>query len=182
MDMHWRLANDTKLAYRTGAADVAGENGGRHENPRDQNPPPYPNAWLCLVRVGPVFTGQISANGVNWTTISSQNTSVGDWTRPGAGERFKRNVLLGLAVSRHSGGPTATAEFRSFGFAPLPFRVLEVSSRGNPNGILVTYSQAPDVGHLDVFNYVVDPPVAIVKRSPTKNDLPMKHSINRYTS
>ena len=154
-------ANDTKLAYRTGAADVAGENGGQHEDPADPNAPPYPNAWLRLMRAGAVFTGQISGDGTTWTTIASQDTSAGDWAAPGAGGVFKHNVLVGLAVSRHSGEPTATAEFRDLSFMAVPFGIAEASSRGNPNGILVTYTQVPDAGHLEAANYSTQPPVTI---------------------
>ena len=62
-------ANDIKLAYRTGAPDVAGENGGQHEDPSGQLPPPFPNAWLRLLRTGNIFSAQTSTDGTAWTEI-----------------------------------------------------------------------------------------------------------------
>jgi hypothetical protein len=141
-------ANQTKLSYRTGAADVAGQNGGQHEDPADQNPPPYPNAWLRLVRSGNVFTASISTDGVAWTVLTSQDTGAGDWVTAGTGGAFREDVLLGLAVCRNGAGPTATAVFKDYKMNALPFTLLHASSRGNPNGILVSFSAAPDAATL----------------------------------
>ena len=139
-------ANDTKLAYRTGAPNVAGESGGQHEDPADQNIPGYPNAWLRVVRSGNVFSAHISADGTAWTQIASQDTGAGDWLAGGGA--FREDVVVGLAVSRHSGAATATAVFKGFQFNAQPFTLLQASSRGNPNGILVSFSTTPDAATL----------------------------------
>ena len=62
--------------------------------------PSFPNAWVRLTRVGNVFTGYYSADGVNWTQTSSASQ-----TMPGT-------VFLGMAVSANSTTQTATAQFR----------------------------------------------------------------------
>src|SRR5262249_28235905 len=155
---------DIKLGFRTGADDVAGESGGNHEDPGDQNPPPFPNAWLRLARTGNTFAASISSDGTAWTEITKQATTNADWTAGGG--PFREQVVIGLAVSRHSGGPTATAKFHDFAFAELPFTVLQASSRGNPNGILVTFSSQPDAGHLDPLSYSTDPPLNISSVTP----------------
>ena len=107
-------ANDTKFAYRTGAPDAAGETDGNHEDPADPNAPGYPNAWLRVVRSGNVFSAHISADGVAWTQIASQDAGAGNWLSGGGA--FREDALVGLAVSRHSGAATATAVFKDFKF------------------------------------------------------------------
>ena len=144
-------ANDIKFMYRTGAPDVAGENDGQHEDPADQIPPPYPNAWIRLTRTGTLFSGSYSSDGIAWTPLSSQDTAAGNWILGGGA--LRKDLMVGLAVSRHSGGSTATAEFRDFKFLPIPFTVLDISSRGNPNAILVSYSEKPTTGFLDPLDY-----------------------------
>ncbi len=42
-------ANDVILAYRTGNVNVAGDNGGQHEDGSGFSPA-YPNAWIRLQR------------------------------------------------------------------------------------------------------------------------------------
>jgi hypothetical protein len=144
-------ANQTKFSYRTGHFASAtdgdpGENDGRHEDPADQNAPPYPNAWLRVVRSGNVFSAHISTDGVAWTQIASQDTGAGNWQTGGGA--FRESALVGLAVCRNGAGPTATAVFKEYKFNALPFTLLHASSRGNPNAILVSFSAAPDAATL----------------------------------
>ncbi len=100
--------NDVQFAYRKGYDDGSGSNGGQHEE--GGGIPSYPNTWLRLTRVGNVFTGYNSADGVNWTMLASQDTAT--WNSP-----LPSKLLLGLAVSRHGSAPgteTATVEFRDY--------------------------------------------------------------------
>jgi len=162
-------ANDIKLGYRTGAPNVAGESGGEHEDPGDQNPPPFPNAWLRLTRSGNVFAAHISGDGSTWTTITSQDTAAGDWTAGGG--PFKKDVTVGLAVSRHSAGPTATAIFHDVAFTePATFAMSYASSRGNPNAILVSFTQTPDASTLVPASFdVVGITISSVTAGPFAN-------------
>lgn len=57
--------------------------------------------WIKLVRAGSVISGYESADGANWTLVGSDT-----FTMPAA-------VLVGLAVSSHVTGVTATATFDS---------------------------------------------------------------------
>ncbi|HEY2951368.1 MAG TPA: hypothetical protein VGK40_02230, partial [Verrucomicrobiae bacterium] len=112
-------ANDVRLSYRTGIPGN-GANGGQHED--GTNTPAYPNAWIRLQRQGSVLTAYSSTNGTIWTTLGTQDTVT--WQIAGLPTPLATNVLLGLAVSRHSGPTlTATAEFRNYTdttpFAPL---------------------------------------------------------------
>ena len=63
----------------------------------------YPNAWVRLKRVGNVFTGYYSTDGVDWTTILSTTQSL------------PNTLFLGLAVSAVSTTQTTAAQFREFG-------------------------------------------------------------------
>jgi regulation of enolase protein 1 (concanavalin A-like superfamily) len=65
----------------------------------------YPNGWLRLRRVGDVFTGYRSTDGVNWTVISTVNLALSP------------TVYFGLAVSSHNEAATTTARFRDLGAA-----------------------------------------------------------------
>jgi hypothetical protein len=100
-------ANDTRYGYRTGqAAGTQGE----HEDGSGQ--PGYPNAWLRLTRSGSAFTAYACQDGLNWRELGRQDTAGWD------GGASPADVLVGLAVSRHSGAdPLATCEFRDFGHA-----------------------------------------------------------------
>src|SRR6185436_520222 len=96
---------------------------------------------------GSTFTAYISADGSAWTAITSQDTTGAAWTAGGG--TFKKDVVVGLAVSRHSGGPTATAIFHDLSFVSSPgFGMSYASSRGNPNAILVAFNKAPDAASL----------------------------------
>lgn len=55
--------------------------------------------WVKLVRAGNVITGYESGNGVDWTVVGSDTFAMGS------------TVLVGLAVSSHVTGTTATATF-----------------------------------------------------------------------
>lgn len=55
--------------------------------------------WVKLVRAGNVITGYESGNGVDWTIVGSDTFTMGS------------TVLVGLAVSSHVTGTTATATF-----------------------------------------------------------------------
>jgi Big-like domain-containing protein/Ig-like domain-containing protein len=118
-------ANDLNFAYRTGIPG-AGGNGGQHED--GSVAPNYPNAWIRLQRAGSVLTAYSSLDGATWEQRAQQDTAT--W----AGGALPSQVLLGLAVSRHSGGdPFATAEFRDLGASALTLAPLSiVSARGTP--------------------------------------------------
>jgi hypothetical protein len=97
-------ANDFRFGYRT---DPLVATSGEHED-GGQVPVPYPNAWLRLRRSGSLMNGYYGTDGANWTLMGSQDTAT--WT----GGALPEMLLLGVGGSRHSGGPTATAEFRDF--------------------------------------------------------------------
>jgi hypothetical protein len=152
-------ANDTRFSYRNGIEDVNGiapylgfDNGGAHEDCTAcaTQRPGNGHTWLRLVRAGNVFTASSSANGTSWTTLGVQNTA--GW----GGGALPTTLYLGLGVSRHSGGPTATAEFRDFRFNyTVPFAVAGVSSRGNPNGVYIAFNRPPGAGAFDPGRYQV---------------------------
>ena len=60
-----------------------------------------PNAWLRLRRVGDVFTGFYSTDGVNWTDMGSISIAL------------PQTVYFGLAVASKSNSNAATAQFRN---------------------------------------------------------------------
>lgn len=62
----------------------------------------YPDAWLRLKRVGNTFTALFSKDGVRWTQYAQTE------------QNLRETVYLGMALSSHSPGNSALAEFRSF--------------------------------------------------------------------
>jgi hypothetical protein len=101
-------ADDIRLAYRTGLINVAGANGGQHEDPgAGFRAPGYPNAWLRLRRSGNNIVGYDSIDGVNWTLQNTLDTTT--WQ----GGALPTRLLIGLAVTSHNQGNSATAEFRN---------------------------------------------------------------------
>ncbi|HET7697580.1 MAG TPA: Ig-like domain-containing protein [Vicinamibacterales bacterium] len=65
-------------------------------SPGSQNTAPR---WVKLVRAGNLITGYESADGATWTVVGSDTFAMGS------------TVLVGLAVSSHVSGVTATATF-----------------------------------------------------------------------
>jgi SdrD B-like domain len=63
----------------------------------------FPGAWVRLTRVGNLYTGYSSTDGINWTVVSSINLNLGS------------TVYLGLAVASNSTTSTTTAQLRSYG-------------------------------------------------------------------
>ncbi|MBN9689793.1 MAG: lamin tail domain-containing protein [Verrucomicrobia bacterium] len=64
----------------------------------------YPQTWLRLRRVGPVFTGFASLDGQTWTQLGSVSL-------PG----FPATAFFGMAVSSQEATTTTTAQFRNLG-------------------------------------------------------------------
>jgi hypothetical protein len=79
--------------------------------------PPTATPWIRLVRVGTVFYGYRSFDGVNWTLINSRDTS----TNGGA---YPDTLFVGLATSSHNNttnnpaGASVTALYRDLYFPP----------------------------------------------------------------
>jgi fibronectin type 3 domain-containing protein/regulation of enolase protein 1 (concanavalin A-like superfamily) len=63
----------------------------------------YPNVWVRLSRVGNVFTGYSSTDGVHWTTVSSITLAL------------PSTIDLGLAVASNNSTQTTTAQLRNYG-------------------------------------------------------------------
>jgi hypothetical protein len=55
--------------------------------------------WIRIRRVGNVFTGSYSVDGVAWTVLASQTVTM------------PASVLMGLAVTSHNPGAVTTATF-----------------------------------------------------------------------
>jgi hypothetical protein len=93
-----RTYGDPGSGYRfasrnsTGGATVSNGSGGTNG---------FPNAWIRLTRVGNVFTGYASTDGVTWTQIGSAVTM-----------SLPSTIYLGLAVSSRSASATSTVQFR----------------------------------------------------------------------
>ena len=65
----------------------------------------YPNTWLRLKRVGNVFTGYRSTDGVNWTIVGTRTVAL------------PQTVHFGMAVTSHNSTKPATGQFRDLGAA-----------------------------------------------------------------
>ena len=64
-------------------------------------PANYPETWLRLRRVGDVFTGFASTDGLTWVQLGSVTLAIG-------------NPYLGFAVTSHNVGQTTAAQFRDY--------------------------------------------------------------------
>jgi fibronectin type 3 domain-containing protein len=71
----------------------------------------YPNVWVRLTRVGNLFTGYYSADGINWTQLSSITLAL------------PTTIELGLAVAANSTTQTTTAQLSSYGVTSVPVPV-----------------------------------------------------------
>ena len=56
--------------------------------------------WVRLTRVGDLFTGYSSSDGVNWTAVGSGTLAMGS------------TIYLGLAVTSHNASALTTVNFR----------------------------------------------------------------------
>ena len=155
--------NYTAMGYRTGIDNAGGPSGGQHEDRDGGNTigaNNLPNAWLRLARIGNVVYSSNSLDGVAWQFVSSQDTAT--W----GGGALPATLNVGLAASRHSGGPTATAEFKSLKFNVDPLAAIDLrraTSKGNPNGILVEFSKPVGGAAYLAASYSVDNGVTITE-------------------
>lgn len=69
----------------------------------------YTNNWLRLKRVGDAFFAYSGTNNLDWTLLSSLETSTN------AAGAFNKAMYIGLAVTSHTTGATNEAIFSSFG-------------------------------------------------------------------
>ena len=108
-----------------GCGSIHGGNGG------PAIPPPYPNAWLRLQRIGSVFYGYWSSNAVDWNLYASRDTAA-------FGGAYPDTILVGLAVVSHNQPSltnNAVAEFRDLMFPTInentPFRIARIYIEDN---------------------------------------------------
>jgi hypothetical protein len=83
--------------------------------------PSYPNAWLRITRSNAIFTLYYGTNGVNWTSIFTQDTST---TANGFdGTPWENPILVGAAVTSHntSANNPATAVISNLAVTVFPF-------------------------------------------------------------
>jgi regulation of enolase protein 1 (concanavalin A-like superfamily) len=66
----------------------------------------YPNTWLRLNRVGNVFTGFGSYDGINWTPLGAVTLAV------------PNQIYLGLAIASHNTNQLTTAQFTNYETTP----------------------------------------------------------------
>ena len=69
-------------------------------------PANYPNTWLRLNRVGNLFTGFGSYDGINWTQLGSVTIAM------------PAQIYLGLAVASHNTNQLTTAQFVDYETTP----------------------------------------------------------------
>lgn len=142
-------ANDNRFSYRTGLDNNAGASGGQHEDCTDcgNQRPGNGHRWVRLQRLGSVFNAFSSTDGSAWVALGTQDTAT--W----GGGALPQKLFVGLGVGRHSGGPTALAEFRDYQLTQGPFAVVDASTRGHPSRIYVRFNKAVGAGALTPGNY-----------------------------
>jgi hypothetical protein len=94
--------------------------------------PSYPNTWLRLVRIGSVFTGYSSTDGIQWLENYSINTGAdAGWTA------WPNKINIGLAVTAHNDTDTTggIAVFSDLTFSTDPLLVATGHGAGFEIGI-----------------------------------------------
>jgi parallel beta-helix repeat protein len=81
----------------------------------------YPNVWVRLTRVGNVFTGYTSPDGITWTQFGQQTVAL------------PSQVYVGLASNSHISGTPASVQYRALGAPSAP----PAPSGYTPSGPLV---------------------------------------------
>jgi xylan 1,4-beta-xylosidase len=112
-------------------------------------------AWLRLERRGNTFTGSLSTDGSNWTTVGSANVTMG------------QNVFIGLAVNSGNDTLLNTATFANIETRlspPAPWQRRNIGNTGAPgdayvnNGAFVISGAGDEIGgSYDQFHYVYQP-------------------------
>lgn len=95
-------------AYEAGQrAEINGATAAWHST---QPPPPYPNAWIRVTRVGNEFTAYHSDDGVSWE----------QWASASPDPAYVDTLNVGLFTTSHNNdiGMQADAIFRSYGDTP----------------------------------------------------------------
>ncbi len=97
----------------------------------------YPNVWVRLSRVGNVFTGYFSSDGVNWTKLSSITLAL------------PSTIDVGLAVAANSLTQTTTAQLRGYGVTSVPVPVAPpvptgLTATGVAGGVSLQWSPVSD--------------------------------------
>jgi regulation of enolase protein 1 (concanavalin A-like superfamily) len=67
-------------------------------------PPAKLPFWVKLTRVGDVFTGYVSNDGINWKTVGSGTVPM------------NKNLLVGLAVTSHNNSALNSTLFEHVNF------------------------------------------------------------------
>jgi regulation of enolase protein 1 (concanavalin A-like superfamily) len=93
----------------------------------------YPNVWVRLSRVGNLFTGYTSTDGVNWTKMSSVTLAL------------PTTLDLGLAVASNVNTTTTTAQLRSYGnTVPASVGLQSVDVAASPSGSTTVVTPGTD--------------------------------------
>ena len=118
-------------------------------------PANYPNTWLRLSRVGNVFTGFGSYDGINWTQLGTVTLAL------------PAQIYFGLAVASHNTGQVTTAQFLNYQTTPTnavlstmvnPHDAMGPTSRTTPIAISeIMYKPAPrtdgkSLEFLEIYN------------------------------
>jgi fibronectin type 3 domain-containing protein/regulation of enolase protein 1 (concanavalin A-like superfamily) len=95
----------------------------------------FPDAWVRLTRVGNLFTGYYSTDGINWTELSSITLAL------------PTTLDLGLAVASNDTTQTTTAVLRGYGntiVAVPPAAPTHLTAVGTTGGITLNWSAVAD--------------------------------------
>jgi hypothetical protein len=76
------------------------------------------NSWVRLQRIGDLFQGYWSTNGVDWLLVDRRDASV-------YGGAYSNLVLVGLATTSHNTNLTTTAVYEDFRFVDRPVFALQ---------------------------------------------------------
>jgi fibronectin type 3 domain-containing protein len=101
----------------------------------------FPNVWVRLKRVGNVFTGYYSTDGLTWTQSGTVTLAL------------PTTIYFGMAVSSHNTSAETTAQFRSLSVLVPPAAPIATATANSTSAVNVSWNSVPTAASYTVLRY-----------------------------
>ena len=99
----------------------------------------YPNVWLRLKRVGNVFTGYYSTDGLTWTQSGTLTLAL------------PTTLYFGMAVTSHNTTAPATAQFRNLSVLTPPAAPVATADANSTTAVTINWASVPTASSYSVL-------------------------------